>query len=388
MTAVHPTASPATDKPAKPYPDFPLYPHATKRWAKKIRGKLHYFGPWSAPDAALKKYLDQKDALHAGRTPRPDPEALTVKDVANAFLNAKQALVGTGELSPRTWAGYRIAADELVAHVGKSRIVADLDPADFAALRTRMAKKWGFHRLSTTIQSVRSVFKHAFDAGLILTPVRVGPGFRRPTKKTMRLHRAAQGPKLFTADELHRLLAVAGIPMKTMILLGINAGYGNSDCANLPLSALDLERGFIDFARPQTGIPRRCPLWPETIQALREVLANRPAPKKEEDSGLVFITKYGFAWSKETTTNPVSQEMAKLLKALHINGRKGLGFYALRHCFETIGGESKDQVAVDHVMGHSRDDMASLYRERISDERLRAVADYVRTWLFGPAAAQ
>jgi integrase len=62
--------------------------------------------------------------------------------------------------------------------------------------------------------------------------------------------------------------------------------------------------------------------------------------------------------------------------------RLGLGFYALRHTFRTVADGAKDQPAIDHIMGHSRDDMASLYRERIEDERLKAVTDYVRAWLF------
>src|SRR6516162_9602669 len=118
MSAGNSTNPPAAGKPAKPpkpYPDYPLTAHPAGVWCKKIRGKIYYFGPWDDPDGALKKYLAEKDALHAGRKPRPDPEAVTVKDVANAFLNAKDALLDAGELSPHTRANYQRAADTLVA---------------------------------------------------------------------------------------------------------------------------------------------------------------------------------------------------------------------------------------------------------------------------------
>src|SRR4051812_36036535 len=133
----------APAKPSKPYPEFPLFPHAAGYWAKKIRGKMHYFGPWADPDGALAKYLEQKDALHSGRKPREDTQGVTVKQLCNRFLNAKTARRDVGEITHRTWQGYKYACDLLVAHLGKQRLVADLDPDDFAALRNKMAAKWG-----------------------------------------------------------------------------------------------------------------------------------------------------------------------------------------------------------------------------------------------------
>ena len=41
--------------------------------------------------------------------------------------------------------------------------------------------------------------------------------------------------------------------MRAMILLGINGGFGNADCGTLPLTAVDLERGLIDYPRPPRG---------------------------------------------------------------------------------------------------------------------------------------
>jgi integrase len=382
MSKRHSTPAYTRVKPSKPYPDFPLFAHATGYWAKKIRGRTVYFGPLADPDAALQKYLDQKDALHAGRTPRVDPDAVTVKDVANGFLNHKKALLDAGEIKLRTWQENKEATHLLVDALGKRRVVADLGPDDFAALRRSMAKKWGPHRLTKMIGYIRSVFKHAHEAGSIGKPVQFGPGFRRPSRKVIRLERAQRGPRLFTADEIHRLLKAAGPQLKAMLLLGINCGFGNADCGTLPQRAVDLAAGIIDYPRPKTGIPRRCALWPETVQAIRDALANRSEPKDQAHAQLVFLTRCGLPWAKATSTNPVSQETGRVLKALGINGRKGLGFYTLRHVFRTVADEAKDQPCVDFIMGHESGHMSSVYRETISDARLRAVAEHVRGWLF------
>ena len=85
----------------KPYKDFPLRLHATGQWCKKIRQKTVYFG--TDPDAALRKYLEQRDDLQAGRTPRVTGDGLTVRDLANRFLTQKKSMVDSGELSPRTF---------------------------------------------------------------------------------------------------------------------------------------------------------------------------------------------------------------------------------------------------------------------------------------------
>jgi integrase len=187
---------------------------------------------------------------------------------------------------------------------------------------------------------------------------------------------------LFTAEEVRRLIDAADGPMKAMLLLGINCGFGNSDVGNLPLAALDLDGVWVTFPRPKTAAPRRCSLWPETVQALRDALAKRPTPKSDEDAQLVFITKYGLSWSKDTSDNPVSKEVSKLLKALHINGRNGLGYYTLRHTFRTVADGAKDQPAADFIMGHESTHMSSVYREGIDDGRVKAVSDHVRAWLF------
>ena len=300
MSNVHPTAPAAAGKPGKPYPDFPLFPHATRRWAKKIRGKTHYFGPWEDPDGALAKYLDQRDDLHAGRTPRVQGDGLAVRDLLNHFLTAKRHLLDTREITNRTFLDYHATCDRLGRAFGLTRLANDLAADDFGNLRAELAKTRGPVALGNEIQRVRSVFKHGYEAGLIRQPVRYGPGFKRPSAKTLRKDRAAKGSRMFEAAELRKVIDGAGVQLRAMILLGVNGGFGNADVGTLPIAALDLDGGWATYPRPKTGVSRRAALWPETVKAMRAVLAKRPAQRPRNTPG----------WRSSRSTAKAGRRMA------------------------------------------------------------------------------
>lgn len=392
MTEFNSTKSPRTRKPTKPkkpHPDFPLTPHNSGRWCKKVRGKLHYFGPWADPQAALELWIEQKDDLLAGRVPRPkgdNSDGPTLRELVNKFLTTKKAKQDEGELSPYTFKAYHDISEHVISFFGKDRLLSDIRQEDFQSLRSKWAAKWGPVRLGSEINRAKVIFNFAFKSGIIDKPIRYGEGFDRPSQKVMLLHKDARGENMFEADELRRIIEAANQPLKAMILLGINAGFGNSDVGFIPMKAIDLERGWVTYPRQKTGVARRCPLWPETIAALREWLAMRPAPADEADANLVFLTCRGHRWLPNLKSRPLTNEMSKLLDRAKVEGRHS--FYTLRHTTETIGGDSRDQIAVDYIMGHKRKDMASVYRERISDDRLRAVAEHVRKWLFSATAPE
>lgn len=390
------------DRPKKPYPDFPLGPHPSGAWQKKIRGKIHYFGRWGRIvngkmvrvqgdgwQEALEAYKAVADDLHAGRTPRPDNDGLTVADLCNRFLTAKTRRMEAREITPRSFAEYKNTTDRLVGKFGGTRRVDDLVAGDFEALRADLAGQFGPVRLGNEITRVKSVFKYATDNGLLDHPVPFGSEFKKPGKAVLRKHKNGAGGNMMEAEEVRKLIEAAPGQLKAMLLLMANCGFGPMDCATLPLDALDLDGGWIDFPRPKTGIARRCPLWPETVEALRSAIAARPKPRQEGADRLVFVTARGRAWISGHLANPITIGVTALMKKLGIH-RGGRGPYTLRHVFRTVADEALDRVAIDLIMGHADPSMGGHYRERIDDSRLRAVAEHVRKWLFpaAPAAAK
>jgi len=401
-------------KPAKPYASFPLTPHNNGQWCKKIRGKIHFFGVWEDPQAALDNYLRIAADLHAGRQPSPtnlQREGLTVKDACNHYLNYQFQKVQSGEIRPSSFEDCRHVAEGLTRFLGATRAVSNLNPADFQGFRLHIAQHGltdrsrglGPYAQSRTITIVRSMFKHAYDSDLIDRPVKFGDGFDRPSARLRRRARRAaemeNGKRLFEPAEIRSIIQAAGVQLRAMVLLGINGGFGNTDCARLPVKAVDFGRAVIEFDRPKTGIERVVPLWPETLETLRQTLAERPKAANDEADRLVFLTMSGQPWVREVVhlsadngiekvvvVDAINQEFTKLLNRLNIK-RKGTGFYALRHTFRTLADEVKDQHAIHRIMGHTIPGMSGIYVEEISLDRLRAVVNHVRRKLFPPQDA-
>jgi integrase len=181
------------------------------------------------------------------------------------------------------------------------------------------------------------------------------------------------------------MLAGASTNMRAMILLGINGGFGNTDVATLDIDAIDLNGGWISYPRPKTGVPRKVPLWPETVAAIRDVLANRREPNDESHAGLLFISARGKCHAD--SPRGMILEFERLAKAAGVEGRS---FYDLRRTFQTVAEGAHDLVAVQSIMGHApkSGDMSSIYRQRIDDGRLRATVNCVRIWLYGQSAEE
>jgi integrase len=367
---------------------FPLSRHSTGQWRKKIHGHIYYFG--TDRDAALARYVAERAGLEAGSPPENFRRGGTVAlaDLCNAYLTARRRHVETGELLPSTWSYYRGVCKRLVSILSRDALVSSLKTSDFARLRTRAAKELGPRSLGSFVVIVRSVFKWGWENDVLANAVKFGSDFKPPGRRVVRLEGNGLR-KTLTADECRRLIDAADLQMRAMIFLGLNCGYGPSDCSRLNRSDLDREPGWLSGPRVKTGIPRRCPLWAVTVEAVRAVGRVRPSPKHKADADAVFVTYKGNRWVRfrdRSKEGKIGSRMDSMGVAFaHLCDRCGIEvwgrFYCLRRTHRTVADGARDQVAAGILMGHVDASMAGVYREKVEDDRLRAVADYVRAWL-------
>lgn len=352
-------------KPSKPYPDFPLYAHARKKWAKKIKGKIHYFGSWSDPDGALKEY--QK---FVGK---PPGGPLTLGKALNTFLAAKRRQMERGELTERTWAEYQRTSRGLADTIGKEAPLAFVSTADLDLYHQKKAETYNLVSMGNEITRVKTIFKYLHETGLLLYPFKFSPSFAKPKAAAVRRSKAKQLKKLYTPQQVHRILDESGVHLYAAIMLGLNCAYGPTDVSQLERRHVDWDAGVIEYCRTKTGVERTCPLWPETMDALQKSQLRR-----EDGYPELFFNVRGKPWN-HTDESQLSKAFSSARRRAGVSDG---GFYWLRHTFATVASDTGDQVGINIVMGHVDQHISAVYRQSVKVDRLRNVTNHVRKWLY------
>jgi len=332
---------------------------------------------------ALERWLSEKDYRLAGREPPTEPGGLTVGVLCNRYLAARDLDVASGELSRSAFECYTRTARRLIATFGRHLQVEDLGPENFRTLRAELAREYAPTTLTAEIARVKAIFRWAVEDELV-DRVTFGRAFKAPPKRVLLVARNVAPPKMLEPAELRRVIDEAPPVCRAYVLLGVNAAYGPHDVATLPRDALDLDGAWVSHARRKTGVARRCPLWPETVDAIRETFRLQPKPRAAEYAHLAFISPMGRACHNDKRNTTIGMWFRTHLEDLGLY-RPRLGFYVLRRIFRTVADETHDWPAVNLIMGHTDPTMGGVYRQRISDDRLKAVVEHVRRWVFGQA---
>ena len=382
-----------------------LTPHMRGVWCKKIAGEMKYFGPWRNPDpgdvwatAALKRYLNFASAQQSGVVVAATGADVTLELVANHWLSEKESAMNRGELSARQYAAYKRLGTHILRTLDRSLSIAQLGPQELKRLRDSFTG--GPSWVGSQIRWTRGMFNWGREYYAAMP--RYGGMFSAPSRATVRKSRKAFDG--FTRKELLKILKKSTPAVRCFILLGLNCGFGQTDCAELPIAAVDIKAKLIIFPRPKTGIERRCPLWPETVAALKAY--RRPNAAHPD---LFFVTRFGRPYvsitlheddagqvAKATRTDCVFQEfmLAQRLASGVKNryeamkagsdGFKGKGFYTLRHMFRSIAEETGKPSAIRCIMGHAAPGMDEYYLhlKATGYRDLKIVTNCVRKWLF------
>jgi len=363
-------------------PDFPLTVHPRGQWAKRVRGKLRYFGPLGDPEGAVALWAHEKDHLLAGMTPPGCAHGLSVKELLAAHLADVEDRIAAGKLSPRTRGEYAVLPRFFRKASLMSLPANRLGPQQFAVLQ-RAIEQSG-RRLSSqkaVIVSIRTVFNWGQRMGLV-KGVDFGPRFTAPSINAIEAERDARAPSRFIDRDLIQAALDAASPRLTVvILLGINCGFYPSDSATIPRTRihLDCPIPFHDFRRVKNGSRRMAALWPETVTAIRDYSDWHRHGRNTQEHCLL-LTKDGRAMTAQNGSAQLSEDFKQVVAL-----PAGVGLGSLRHTYATVIDTVPDQAMIDLTMGHASKSLQKrVYRQLNMRElpRLKVLADTVRSWLY------
>lgn len=262
-----------------------------------------------------------------------------------------------GEVSAKTFEGYRLATDDAIAWATAQglRALAEIDEAAAHRLRDHWSAKNSAGTANWKTKVMRMAMKSAVDRGLLRTnPFATLKALRRGTAKSRRP---------FTLDELRILLRAADAEWRVLILLGLYTGQRLNDLAGLRWSNVALEETALHAVAAKTGRPIHLPLTGPLLDAVLALTAG------EVDAPLMPRIA---AMKPAARSNAFRALMAGVGLAQGLKDRIGegkgkrgvsaLSFHALRHSTTSfLKAAGVSDAVVQAIVGHSSKAMSDHY---------------------------
>ena len=349
---------------------FPLTQHPTGQYCKKIKGKMYYFG--SDRKVALQRYLDQATYLHEHQENlrhMPTENHMTLKQLCDMYLKYQYSTLQANDLTASHHNEQISSLNRLLVFLGQQKEINNISTLDLQNYKRRIQKSHVSVCRLNLISIMKALFHWAKKNDILEHIPNIDAVSR---SKVIHVQRT-----IFTSEEINTLLDVADVQMKAMIWLGLNCGFGCTDCSELQWKHLDLVKGRVVLPRKKTGISRDLPLWPETIESLKRI---------SRKGSLVFYTARGNPFIRTTlrknedgqerysTLNTISTKFSRLIKKSGLAVPMGTGFYTLRRTAATMAARSGDPFAVQRLLGHADLQMATRYVQDVSKQTDEVIA--------------
>ena len=348
---------------------FPLTLHPTGQYCKKIRGKIRYFG--KDKKNALEKYLAQATYLYGAQSlvQKISNGKMTLKQLCDLFLHYQNSRVLVGDITAKHYNDLTYSLSRFMAFLGQNCRIENISTLDLQNYKRKLQSSYpSIDRQNLHIGLMKAMF-HWARKNDVLECI--------PNIDAISKDRVVHKEKYtFNKKQIRKLLSTADVKMKAMIWLGLNCGFGCTDCSRLKWEDLDFKNSRVELARSKTKIGRNLPLWPETVQVLKEI---------PRSGALVFTTSKDHPWIRTTATtndngepkyiidNRISTKFSRLMKKVGIQAPKGTGFYTLRRTAATMAARSGDPFAVQRLLGHVDLTMATRYVQDVSEQTDRVI---------------
>ncbi len=348
---------------------FPLTLHPTGQYCKKIRGHIYYFG--SDRKQALENYLDQAIFLHGYNSAlqKSVNGNMTLKEICDMYLKYQYTKLQANNLSARHHNDQIGSLKKLKVFLGENCRIKSITTLNLQNYKRSLQKHYSsVCRLNLHLSIMKAMFHWAKKNDILKDIPNIDA-----ISRVKEIH---QDKFTFESAHIKKLLSIADTKIQAMIWLGLNCGFGCTDCAYLKWTDLDLANGRVILPRRKTGIYRDLLLWPETAKSLQNI---------HRKGSLVFYTSKGKPYiqtnvrindngnEKYTVTNLISTKFRRLIIKAGLNVPKGTGFYTLRRTAATIAARSGDPFAVQRLLGHADLKMATRYVQDISAQTDRVI---------------